>query len=171
MKQLLLIVIFSLSFLSAGSDAEKMSVSVGITETMGIFGMINLNYNIDSWSNETNRYFITTGVFPIPFIGGAGIGWKRYFNSSRFSPYVSATALGTYVLGFCQTDNCDSSAKLGAIISTSLGCDMQLIKSNKFNLHLQVGVLSQYNLTNLEVFESPSDEPGLWPVFNFKFYR
>ena len=134
---------------------------------MGMFGMINANYDIDAWSNDSDHYFITTGVYPIPFIGGAGIAWKHYFNDSRVSPFSSLTGFGTYMLPvMCSGDHCKT--KFGMIASASLGYDFYIIKSDRLNLHLQLGVLSQYGLANLEFFESPSDIPEMWPVINLK---
>ena len=164
MRRIAILLIFFLSFLMA----KPSSLVIGMSETMGIFGMINANYNIDAWGNDSDHYFITAGVFPIPLIGGAGVAWKRYFNSSRIRPFSSMAITGTYILGWCQTDNCDNSAKLGMIITAALGYDFYLIKSDRLNLHLQLGVLSQYGLGNLEFFESPSDIPEMWPVINLK---
>mgnify|MGYP001245388449 CR=1 FL=1 len=157
--------LFFLSFLIA----KPSSLVIGMSETMGIFGMINANYYIDEWSDSKNHYFITVGTFPIPLMGGAGIGWKRYFNSSRITPFTSATMSGTYILGWCQTDNCDNAAKLGIILTGALGYDFHFIQSNRLNMHLQLGVLSQYDLANQGFFESPSDKPSIWPAINIKF--
>ena len=148
--------------------AKPSSLVVGMSETMGIFGMINANYDIDAWSNDSDHYFITMGVFPIPVIGGAGIAWKHYFNSSRITPFSSVSMSGTYILSWCQSDRCDNPAKLAMILTAALGYDFYLIKSDRLNLHLQLGVLSQYGLGNLEFFESPSDIPEMWPVINLK---
>ena len=155
---------YVLSFLIA----KPSSLVIGMSETMGVFGMINANYNIDAWSNDSDHYFITTGVYPIPFIGGAGLGWKHYYNSNRVSPFSSLTGFGAYMLPvMCSGDHCKT--KFGIIASASLGYDFYFIKSDRLNLHLQLGVLSQYDLANLEFFESPSNIPEIWPVINLKF--
>ena len=165
MKYPFIVLSFFLSFLLA----KPSSLVIGMSETMGMFGMINLNYDIDKWSDSKNHYFITAGVFPIPLFGGAGIAWKRYFNSSRITPFTSASVTGTYILSWCQTDNCDNPAQLGLMLTGALGYDFYLIKSDKINIHLQLGVLSQYDFINKGIFESPSDKPGIWPVINLKF--
>ena len=165
MRYSFIILTFFLSFLIA----KPSSLVIGMSETMGIFGIINANYDIDKWSNERNHYFITVGILPIPIWGGIGIAWKRYFNSSRITPFTSASISRTYILGWCQTDNCDNSPELGIMLSGALGYDFHFIQSNRFNMHLQLGVLSQYNLVDWEFFESPSDIPEIWPVINIKF--
>jgi len=149
--------------------AKPSSVSVGMSETMGVFGVINANYDLqlEGWSSDSNHYFLTAGVFPIPFLGGAGFGWRHSFASSRVSPFSSLTGFGTYALPvMCSTGNCKT--KLGVIASASLGYDFYLIKSERLNIHLQLGVLTQFDIVNMEFFESPSDKPEIWPVFNLK---
>ena len=165
MRYLTIILFFSLSF----SMPKPSSFLVGMSETMGLFGMINANYDIDKWSNERNHYVITVGVFPIPILGGIGIAWKRHFKSSRITPFTSASVSRTYMLGWCQTDNCDNSAELGIMLTGALGYNFHFIQSNRLNMHLQLGVLSQYDLANQDFFESPSDKPSIWPVINLKF--
>ena len=165
MRYIVILLICFLSFIMA----KPSSLVIGMSETMGVFGMINANYDIDAWSNDSDHYFITAGVFPIPFIGGAGFGWKHYYNSTRVSPFSSLTGFGTYALpAMCSTGNCRT--KFGLIASASLGYDFYLIKSDRLNLHLhlQLGVLSQYDIANLEFFESPSNIPEIWPVINLK---
>ena len=132
--------------------------------------MINASYDIDKWSSESDRFFVTAGAFIIPFFGGAGLGWKHYFNSSRAKPFLSASAFGTYFLPvMCSTDDCHP--RFGMIAGGSAGYDFHLIESDRLNLHLQLGVLSQYDLIDLKVWESPSDIPEIWPIKNVKFYR
>ena len=122
MIYLLILLICFLSFLIA----KPSSLVIGMSETMGIFGMINANYDIDAWSNDSDHYFITAGVYPIPFSGGAGIAWKHYFNDSRVSPFSSLTGFGTYMLPvMCSGDHCKT--KFGIIVSASLGYDFYII--------------------------------------------
>ena len=156
---------------SVDAALKSTSKSIGFTsETMGIFGMINANYDIDAWGGDSDRFFVTVGSFIIPIFGGAGLGWKHYFNSSRAAPFLSASAFGTYFLPvMCSTDDCHP--RIGMIAGGSAGYDFHLIKSNRLNMHLQLGLLSQYDLINLKVWESPSDIPELWPIVNIKFYR
>ena len=170
MKYLILSLLLSFSILSASPPEPNMR-SVGFTsETMGLWGMLNVNYTIDDWSSDSDHYYVTAGASLIPLMGGVGFAWKHYFNSSRAAPFFCMSTFGTYILPvMCQTDDC--STQLGIITSGSFGYDFHLIQSNKFNLHLQIGILSQYDLINLEVFESPSDRPEIWPVFNLKFYK
>ena len=160
---ILFIVIFPLSSL----DGYTKSTSIGISESMGIFGMISRE---NKFSNDSD-FFMTRGVFLIPFMGGWGVGWKHYFSSSKVKPYAALSMFATYSIGWCQTDNCDAPVKLGAMLSASVGYDFLVIKSEKFNLHMQLGVLSQLDLVEMKVFESSSDKPEIWPVVNLKFYK
>ena len=70
-KIFIILIITSLSF-SGPLWSDSFSVGLG-SETMGIYGMWNLNYDID-WFPERFNYlndvfFITAGTFIIPFLG------------------------------------------------------------------------------------------------------
>lgn len=148
------------------SKSESRSVTVGISETLGIHGGVTINLKRDISTNR-DHYFVALGT-TIFFLGGAGFGWKHYFSSSRVAPYITLAAFGTYVLPMCgKSSGCG--LPLSANISGSVGLDLTLFKSDWLNLHLQIGAMTIYNVIDLELFESPSDIPGLWPVINLKF--
>ena len=137
---------------------------------MGIYGFFNGNYNldIDGWTNNSNHCFITVGTFLIPFIGGAGFGWKHHFSPSRISLFTSTSGFGVYMLpAMCSTNNCHT--KYDFLVSGALGLDIYVIKTKRINLHLQLGILSQYSLGGIAIDESPSNIPAIWPVINIKF--
>ena len=131
---------------------------------MGVFGILNINYDISALTTETNKFYLTAGVFPIPILGGIGLSYKKYYSSSRARPYVSTTLFANYVLGLCANCNIHT----GLMGSLAAGYDLELIKTTKANLHLQLGILSQLDLISFKVFESPSDKPEIWPVINLK---
>ncbi len=164
MKNCLIIIILILFINPIRADIS--SISVGMSETLGIYGGVTVNLNrIGSTSRD--QYFMTLGT-SLFFLGGAGLGWKHYFSSSRVAPYVSLAAFGTYALPMCgKSSGC--ALPLSANISGSLGLDLYLYKSNWLKLHLQIGVMTIYNMIDFEIFESPSDIPILWPVINLKF--
>ena len=157
-----ILILFSVSNLSGYTK----STTIGMSETMGIFGMIGNSKNINGFDD----LYLVKGVFPIPLLGGIGLSLKNYYSSSRTKPFTALTMLGTYTLGFCGTDNCDP-LKMGAMLSWSLGYDFHLIKSQKINMHLKLGILSQFDLVQMKVFESPSDKPEIWPILNLSFNR
>ena len=165
MRHAILILIFCVSSLGA----KPSSLVIGMSEKMGLFGMINASYDLPGLSKDQYKFSVEIGSIMIA--GGAGISWKRYFNSSRITPFSSASVTGTYILSWCQTDNCDNPAQLGLMLTGALGYDFYLIKSDRMNIHLQLGVLSQYDFINKGIFESPSDKPEIWPVINLKFGR
>ena len=148
---------------------KPTNITIGISETMGIYGIVNANYDLEleNWSDESNHYFIIVGALPIPFLGGAGLGWKHYYNVPRISLFSSASGFGLYLLpAMCSTDNCH--AKYDFMINGSVGVDFYAIKTKTINLHLQLGILSQYSLGGNAIDESPSDIPSLWPFINVK---
>ena len=174
MNSVPLIVIFSfaLSFTSIKFDAIK----VGLTETMGIIGMVNVSYEFEDLSSENNKFNLTAGVFPIPILGGLGLGYKRYFTSFNINPitdinakpYTAITVFSNYILPFC--DNCSKPIKYGLMATGALGCDVHIIKEERLNVHLQLGLMTHFDLIEGKVFESPSDIPEIWPTINLKFY-
>ena len=142
-----------------------------MSESLGFFGMINANYIIDNWSNELNHYSITAGGFLIPVIGGFGLNYKRYYNTSKMSPFISLTVFSAYALPvMCATDNCKP-ITLIPYLSGSLGIDFNVIKIRQRNIHIQIGIMSLYSIIEGEIFESPSDKPTIWPVANIKLSR
>lgn len=172
MKNKLIILTLILSCLVARPSflSKPPSISVGMSETMGLWGLINVNYemNIDGWSNSSNRFYMTAGVIVLPFLGGAGVGWRHNFNESRIVPFTTLTTFGTYALPImCGTDNCGP--KFGLKSTASLGLDLLLLKGERRNLSLQLGVIAQYDLANLEIADVSGNIPGISPVLNLKW--
>ena len=130
------IIFFLLLFISTSNlKAKSRSVTVGMSETLGIHGGVTVNLKRDG-STIRDQYFMALGT-TIFFLGGAGFGWKHYFSSSRVAPYITLAAFGTYVLPMCGKDS-GCGLPLSANISGSVGLDLTLFKSDWLNLHLQM---------------------------------
>ena len=157
--KILLIIVSSLTFLFPG-PLRSDNWSVGISETMGIYGMWNLNYDLNDY------FFITTGSFIIPIIGGVGLGTRYDLSSSLISPFISAAGFVAYMVPL-MCENCEM--KYDAVLSGSAGLDLHLATISETTIHLQLGVNSLYSLRNNAPDESPSDIPELWPFINIKF--
>ena len=137
--------------------------SIGMSETMGIYGFFNVNYYLE----DLKPFFITAGTFAIPTIGGLGLGWKHNYTQSRFSIFISASTVGIYILpALCSTDNCDT--KFDMLLSASGGIDINALKRKNFDLHFQFGIITQFSIFEQTINESPSDIPNIWPVINIK---
>ena len=163
MKKIILILCFSSLVLAF---PKPDNYSIGMSETMGIYGFYNVNYSLD----KLKPFFITAGTFVIPTIGGLGLGWKRNYSESRFSLFTSASAVGIYIFPLlCSTDNCHD--KFDLLLSASTGLDIHVIKKKDFELYLQFGLITQYSLFGNTIDESPSNIPSLWPIINIKIYK
>ena len=150
--------------------ASSPSISVGMSESMGLWGLINVNYdlNIQGYTSPSNKFFMMGGIIALPFFGGAGVGWRHDFNDSLITPFSTVSTFGTYAVPvMCGTGNCSTSYGLRG--TTSLGLDFHLLKSEKRSLHLQLGVIAQYDLANLEVAGVSGNIPGISPVLNLKW--
>ena len=89
----ILLLLFSINILLA----EKVSLSVGISETMGIHGIINANYEIlyNKQINKRNHYFLTAGPF------GAGFSFKKYYwESAKGKNHIVSQTKAPKVVGF-----------------------------------------------------------------------
>ena len=167
-KIFIILIITSLSF-SGPLWSDSFSGGLG-SETMGIYGMWNLNYDID-WFPERFNYlndvfFITAGTFIIPFLGGYGISTKYNFTSSRLSPFIASSVLSVYALpAMCSTDNCESKSKSDIVFSSSIGLDIRTYKE----IYINLGVIGLHALGGETVDESPSDIPQIWPFINIRF--
>jgi len=165
-----ILVLINLSLLTANLKFD--SVKIGIPESLGVFGLISVDFEISNIStNEDDFFYLTLGTFPIPIIGGAGLTYKRYFNSFQidpisntyFKPYVSTTLFSCYMMGAS-----DSMANTYNMATLGFGADFFVIKVNSTNINIQAGVFTQYNFSEREFFGSPSDQPLIWPTINIK---
>ena len=170
-----ILILINLSFLTANLKFD--SLKLGIPESLGVFGLISADFEISNISKENDVFYFTLGVFPLPIFGGAGLTYKKYFNSfeidpisnTYFKPYVSTTLFSYYVLGFSASS--DSSIKNGLMTTLGFGADFSVLKTKNIAINLQAGVYSQFDLLEMELFESPSDQPEFWPTINIKFSK
>ena len=140
--------------------------SIGMSETMGLYGFLNVNYYVD----DLSPVFITAGTFIIPTIGGAGLGWKHNYSQSRISLFTSASCVGIYILpALCSIDDCGP--KFDMLLSASTGIDIQVMERENFDLYFQFGVITQHSIFGQAIDESPSDIPSIWPVINIKISK
>ena len=163
MKNITLILVLSTFLLSFPKPDDY---SIGMSETMGLYGFYNANY----YSDDLKPFFITAGTFIIPFMGGVGLGWKHNYSQSRFSIFTSASSVGIYILpALCSTKDCGP--KFDMLLSASMGIDIHAIKKDNFDLHFQFGIITHYSIFEQTINESPSDIPNIWPVINFKISK
>jgi len=168
-KRKILLILINLSFLCASLKYD--SVKVGISESLGVFGLISMDFKLSNISNENDVFYFTMGTLPLPIFGGAGFTYKKYFNifeidpiSNTFiKPYISTTIFSSYIMG-----PSDSPAKTYIMGTLGFGADFSIIKINTTSINIQTGVFTQYNFSEGEIFESPSDQPEIWPAINIK---
>ena len=158
MRNIILILLLTTFLLSFPTPDNY---SIGMSETMGLYGVFNVNYYLE----DLKPFFITAGTFAIPTIGGVGLAWKHNYSQSRFSMFTSASTVGIYILpALCN--NC--STKFDLLLSASVGANIHAIKHKNFDLHFQFGIIKQYSVFGQVIDESPSDIPDIWPVINMK---
>lgn len=165
----IIILLFNLSFLCASLKYD--SVKVGISESLGVFGLISMDFELSNISKENDVFYFSMGTFPIPIFGAAGFNYKKYFNTfeidpisnTYFKPYVSTTIFFSYIMG-----PSDSPAKTYNMATFGFGADFSIIKINTTSINIQTGLFTQYNFSETEIFESPSDQPEIWPAINIK---
>jgi len=139
---------------------------MGLNDKTGFYG-----YFSKSWIKETDygESYITAGGLGI--IGSLGYGEKNYISKGRFfSPYVSLTGFGYYVLP--MSENGDVKGSLG--FSASLGVDVSTIKWKKNELKFQFGLFASYDPIRNESLILPGDggPSFIMPSLNIKFnYR
>lgn len=145
-------------------EADKMVTSVGMSEKMGPFGILTKSGVFVRGSNEYHLVAGTTLVF-----GGVGAGWRHNFRQGRVVPFTNLTASAIYFLPMCSSGDCP--IEIRPYVIGSVGLDVLIIDGERGNLHLVLGVMSMFDVVNWEVFESPSDRPAIWPVFNVAISR
>jgi len=158
MKKILFFV-FLLSF--SYSSYNSSEYSIGINEKTGLFGWISKSWITDKPYGES---YITAGGLGI--IGSLGYGEKYYFSRrSFFSPYISWTGFGYYILS--MSENADPEGSLG--ISGTLGVDVSTIKWKKSELKFQFGLFAAKNIKGQNLIIPGEGGPSfLMPSINIK---
>tara|TARA_B100000530_G_scaffold228916_1_gene147783 strand:+ start:761 stop:1378 length:618 start_codon:yes stop_codon:yes gene_type:complete len=145
---------------------QELRGSVGLNDSLGPVGLFTVQL---SDQERFGDFFFAMGTTMV-VISGVGIGWQRHFGDGLFAPYVTSTAFTMIGLpAMCQTDHC--SIKFFPMVSASGGIELRSRREEKTNFHLQLGLWSAYNFGRMEVFESPSDRPYIWPVVNVGWTR
>ncbi len=175
----ILVYTFLLSFVLSSGKPEATITSIGISDKLGIFGVINKTVFFNNINSKTQVYY-TYGVFPIPFTGGIGMGLKHSFLDKDFqipffdfyiSPYVSCTPSINYIIGW------NSNIEFLPFITGALAIDInsdafkeiEIPNIVKFDMGVQIGVLLQYDIKNGTVYRGTSNEPDeIWPSINIK---
>ena len=152
--------VFLLSF--SYSSHNSSEYSIGINDKTGFFGWFS-----KSWIKEKDHgeSYITAGGLGI--IGSVGYGEKHYFSKgSFFSPYVSLTGFGYYILP--MSENGEPKGSLG--ISGNLGVDVTTIKWKKNELKFQFGLFTAYDIINYQSLILPGEggPSFLMPSVNIK---
>ena len=174
-KNKIIFILISLSTLTASLEFD--SFKLGNSESLGAFGLVSLDFKISNLSTESDIFYFTIGSFPLPIFGGTGLTYKKYFNNIKidpvtdayFKPYVSTTLFSYYALAFASSSN--SSVVNGLMTTLGFGADFPVLKTKKIALNLQTGIYTQFNISEMEVFESPSDQPEIWPTINIKISK
>ena len=146
-------------------EADKMVTSVGMSEKMGPYGILSESMVFVRGANETQLFAGTT-----LFVGGVGAGWRHNFRQGRVVPFTNLSASAIYFLPvMCGSGDCP--IKIRPYVIGTAAVDLVVVDGEKQNLHLVLGVMSMFDVVNWELFESPSDRPAIWPVFNVAISR
>ena len=151
------IIFFSLLCISLLFPSNSTEFSVGLSDKLGYFGIINKSWIKEEGHKESYRVVGSLGL-----IGGAGYGQKYYISKGTVSPYFSLTGFGYYVLAI---------GAVGSVgVSGNLGVDITAIKWKKKEIILQLGIISIYDLIRGQNMTLGADNgPSfLMPSFSIK---
>ena len=159
MKRILLLtIIISFSF----SINIYPSVSIGISETMGEKGGVDLKLNISDY------FFLNAGSSLL--FGGGGAGFRYSYNFSRVSPFITSSIFTGYWIPL-MCESCDG--LIYELFSTgAIGVDVNLFKiKNKIrntNFSLQLGIMRYLYSEGITRSLPPNVQPGNLPFLNLK---
>ena len=156
---ILLSVTFSSESMAAPTQTQ---FSVGMSETLGPFGGFNIAKSRFAGRSE---FFVVAGSTAI-IVGGAGAGWKYRFRSWGAVPYISLTGSGVFFLPMSESNK---AIPTYLFATGSAGLELPLFQFQQTKVLGDFGLMSIFNVTDWEVFESTSDRPEIWPTFNLKF--
>lgn len=150
---------------TSSEDPYTVQHSLGLSETMGPFGMYNVSI---SRGGGLNEFYVVAGTTAIIF-GGVGAGWKVRFRDYGLTPYASVTGSAIYVLPAMCTTCTTIPVHLFAI--GTVGVELPLFQLRYSAVSVDFGVMSMFNVVEWERFDSPSDRPAIWPAFNLKLKK
>ena len=150
-------ILFSLVSISILFSSKKTETSIGLSDKLGYFGLIN-----KSWieEQENKESYMVAGS--LMFLGGLGVGQKYYLSKGTVSPYFSLTGFGYYVLAI---------GAIGSVgVTANLGLDVTAIKFKNREIILQMGIISMYDLIRGQNMTLGADNgPSfLMPSFSIK---
>ena len=142
---------------------------MGLGESLGIAGLVSAQiYDRDRFGDA---YLVVGSTMLI--INGVGVGWQHRFWDRVITPFVNGTGFAMIGLpAMCSGSHCR--IKVHPALSASAGFEWRPNHfSDQSGLHLQVGLSSMfiYDFYHLEVLESPSSSPHVWPVLNVGWTR
>jgi len=143
------------------AHATESRHSFGMTDSLGVMGMYS--YRVSD-PEQYGGAFVTVGTTFIIF-GGAGMGYQHHFGEGHLAPFVTTTGFVQYMLpAMCTGDDCPT--EFTPMLSGSGGIELRTLREGRTNFHLQAGVWSAVDLTDMGAIASPSDKPSIWPVIN-----
>ena len=164
-KILLCICIFSFCY-SSYSDRLKNNgynnseYSIGLNDKTSFYGLISKSWIKDKDYGES---YVTLGGLGLA--GSLGYGRKYYLRRGRFfSPYVSATGFGYYLLAIAAVG--------GVGISGNLGIDITTVEYKDMALKFQFGLFSAFDPFSGQSLIIPGDggPSYIMPSFSMKLY-
>ena len=154
MKNIFIFILLS-SYLLGSVD-----YSIGLNDKIGFLGIFNKSWVKEEHYGESYKFVATSFLVA----GGIGYGRKYHFLKGKiFSPYISMSGFGYYVLGI------GAAGGLGA--SSTLGVDIDIIKwKEKNKLIFQFGLFSAYDIVNGKslIIEGEGGPSFLMPSINLK---
>ena len=134
--------------------------SIGLSDKIGFLGIFEKSWVKEQDYGESYKFVSSSFLFT----GGLGYGQKYHLSKSkRFTPYLTLSGFGYYVLAI------NSAGGLG--VSSTLGVDVDIFRWKEDNkLIFQFGVLAAYDILNGQslIIEGDGGPSFLMPSFNLK---
>ena len=149
------IIVFLFAYLLGSID-----YSIGLNDKIGYLGIFNKSWVKEQEYGESYKFVATSFLLA----GGIGYGRKYHFlKGKNFTPYISMSGFGYYLLGI--------GAVGGLGVSSTLGLDIDIIEwKEKNKLIFQFGLFSAYDIVNGKslVIEGEGGPSFLMPSINLK---
>ena len=172
-KRRILLILINLSFLLASLKYD--SVKVGISESLGVLGILSADHKIEKFSNDI---YLTWGIFiPLAVCGGAGLTYKRYITNAQPDPvtqrsanlYIISSVFKYYALAMNDIDGLFATGTMGSI---GIGLDLVLLKlKDNRKIHIQAGAISPITFKQNNHFGILPYDLSFWPILNLKFSK
>ena len=150
-----IIFIFLSSYLLGSAD-----YSIGLSDKIGFLGIFEKSWVKEQDYGESYKFVASSFLFT----GGLGYGQKYYLSKKkRFTPYLTLSGFGYYVLAI------NSAGGFG--VSSTLGIDVDILRWKEDNkLILQFGFFAAYDILNGQslIIEGDGGPSFLMPLINLK---